>query len=91
MPFSFHRCGAVRQILLTAGLARFAGHPRNLKTDAYAMGLQRIRIVFTGTATTFYSENPAHRGRIFDEAGPGKSDLDVALVFESDDCAGNDL
>lgn len=44
-----------------------------------------FRIIFSGTGTTFYSENPQKftngRSSFFDE----RSDIDIALVFEEDE------
>ena len=47
----------------------------------------RCSIVIGGTASKLYSENPNHFFQSFDHAGPGTSDIDVALVFEDTDAA----
>ena len=41
-------------------------------------------LVFTGTSTTFYSENPYKKNHFFNAKGNFTADIDVAITFKSD-------
>jgi hypothetical protein len=53
---------------------------RALREHLHAAGLDDVDVGLTGTASTFYSENPSKpSGHFFDEEGPFTSDIDMNL------------